>query len=329
MATTRLERLLKLIRDLETGDSKTVETLARAGGVSRRTVFRDLKMLDRAGLRYTYDRNSKRYSIEHMTMLPPLSLTHSEVLALLLMTRNMEQTSVNPDSAVAASAGLKMEGLLPPDLLEHCDPIVRGIDVRMDPTSDATTIVDTMATLQFAVAARRKVRVSYDSYHDGRAIDDVLHIFRLAFIHRGWYVIAMAEQIGEVRTFKVERILRLAVLDATYEPDPEFTLDKYFGNAWSMIRGDKTSYVRIRFSAKVAGNVEEIRWHKTQRTTFTTNGTLIFEVDVDGLEEISWWILGYGDQAEVLEPQDLRDMIAERARRMYAMYHQPELTRKI
>ncbi len=328
MAATRLERLLKLIRDLETGESKTVETLARAGGVSRRTVFRDLKMLDRAGLRYTYDRPSKRYSIEHTTFLPPVSLTHSEVLALLLITRNMEHTSVSPDAAVAAAAGLKMEGLLPPSLLEHCDPIVGGMDVRMDPTSDATTIVDTMATLQFAVAAKRKVRISYDSYYDGRAIDDVLHILRLAFIHRGWYMIAMAEKIGDVRTFKVERILRLSVLEDTYAPDPEFTLDKYFGNAWLMIRGDETYTVKILFSPKVAGNVEEIRWHKTQRTSFMSDGGLIFEVDVDGLDEISWWILGYGDQAEVLEPPELRDLIAERAQRMYLMYHQSEPTRK-
>ena len=46
----------------------------------------------------------------------------------------------------------------------------------------------------------------------------------------------------------------------------------------------------------------------------------VFEVDVDGLGEISWWILGYGDQAEVLEPAKLREMIASHAEGMLAKY---------
>jgi predicted DNA-binding transcriptional regulator YafY len=44
-------------------------------------------------------------------------------------------------------------------------------------------------------------------------------------------------------------------------------------------------------------------------------------VQVSGLREISWWILGYGDQAEVLKPAALRDLIAQRALRMAEMYN--------
>jgi len=50
------------------------------------------------------------------------------------------------------------------------------------------------------------------------------------------------------------------------------------------------------------------------------DGTLDFRVTVSGLNEISWWILGYGDQAEVIEPPKLRSLVAGRAKRMAAMY---------
>jgi len=56
------------------------------------------------------------------------------------------------------------------------------------------------------------------------------------------------------------------------------------------------------------------------RTSYEGDGSLIFEVEVDGLNEISWWVLGYGDQAQVLEPPELRDLIAEHARRMLSYY---------
>ena len=47
---------------------------------------------------------------------------------------------------------------------------------------------------------------------------------------------------------------------------------------------------------------------------------------VEGLREISWWILGYGDQAEVLEPRELRNMVADRVRGMAATYGITELS---
>ena len=89
-------------------------------------------------------------------------------------------------------------------------------------------------------------------------------------------------------TFKVERILQYRVSEVRYKVDPEFSLEEYFGNAWLMIKGDQRYRVVIRFSPEVAGNVDEISWHKTQRTRFEDDGSLIFEVDVDGLGEISW-----------------------------------------
>ena len=61
-------------------------------------------------------------------------------------------------------------------------------------------------------------------------------------------------------------------------------------------------------------------WHKTQRTILNDDGTLDFHAIVSGLGEISWWILGYGDQAEVLSPPKLRQMVAERAERAAAQY---------
>ena len=46
----------------------------------------------------------------------------------------------------------------------------------------------------------------------------------------------------------------------------------------------------------------------------------ISSVTVSGLNEISWWILGYGDQAEVLKPPELRRLIAQRVDKMATMY---------
>jgi proteasome accessory factor B len=71
----------------------------------------------------------------------------------------------------------------------------------------------------------------------------------------------------------------------------------------------------------VARNVAEVVWHKTQQLVHRPDGSLDFHVRVSGLQEISWWILGYGDQAEVLKPARLRQLIGERAGRLVEMYN--------
>jgi predicted DNA-binding transcriptional regulator YafY len=319
--TGRVERLLKLMQALQSGRSASVEELARLVGVSRRTVFRDIELLSRAGIPYSFDRATKKYSAARTSLLPPVALTHAEALALMLAARSLVTRPFVPDQAAAVSAGLKLESMLPTAILDFCGPLLERTEIRPEPASDATSIVDTLPILQSALMRRSKVSVRYDSYFEGKVIDVTLHPYRLAYIHRGWYLIAYSEQASRAQTFKVERILQLKVLEAKYRPDPKFTLDDYFGNAWLMIRGDKRYHVKIRFLKMVAGNVDEIVWHKTQRTTFEEDGSLLFEVDVDGIDEIAWWVLGYGDQAQVLEPPELREKIAGHAERMRVYYN--------
>ena len=320
MRTQRVERLLKLVQALQSGRTLTVDELAEMIGVSRRTVFRDLDVLSRAGISYTFDRTTKRYSTEQITLLPPVTLTQAEVLALMLATRSMLAQPLLGDQAAALSAGLKLESLFPPSILEACGKLLAHVEIRGTPASDPLSIADALPLLQSALAKRTKVRMRYDSYHDGKVIDIILHPYRLAYIHRGWYVIGWSEQAAAVQTFKVERILQFQRLDASYRMSPSFTLDDYFGNAWLMIRGDKPYRVKIRFLKMVAGNVDEIRWHKTQRTHFQEDGSLMFEAEVDGIDEIAWWVLGYGDQAQVLEPRELRGRVRAHAQRMLEYY---------
>ncbi len=124
----------------------------------------------------------------------------------------------------------------------------------------------------------------------------------------------------DVRTFKIERINRLENTNTRFRPPKHFDLQSYLGNAWNMVRGDGRFHVEIHFSNMVAGNVEEVMWHKTQRTRRKSDGALVFEVDVDGIDEIAWWILGYGDQAVVTEPEALRKLIASHAVQLAQYY---------
>ena len=74
--------------------------------------------------------------------------------------------------------------------------------------------------------------------------------------------------------------------------------------------------IKLRFSPQVAQTVAQIQWHRTQTVTKNNDGSAIIEFRVDGLGEITWWILSYGDQVQVLAPKILREKIARIAMNM-------------
>ena len=175
-----------------------------------------------------------------------------------------------------------------------------------------------------AISARRCVRIAYDSLTEWADIQTRLSPYRLLFSRRSWYVIGRSSLHRSVRTFNLGRVLSLQRLEDSYQIPRGFSLDRYLGNAWHLITEPGPDHeVLIRFSPLVAQNVAEVVWHKTQQVAPQPDGSLEYRVTVSGLSEISWWILGYGDQAEVLQPTKLRTIVAERAARMAALYAAP------
>jgi proteasome accessory factor B len=119
-----------------------------------------------------------------------------------------------------------------------------------------------------------------------------------------------------IRTFKLNRIRELKVLDKCFGDGDNFDLADYLGRAWSMIPEGRIYHVRLRFLPKVAENVAEVQWHSTQNVERNSDGSATVEFRVDGLGEIIWWILGYGDQVQVLAPKVLRNKVIETAKNM-------------
>jgi predicted DNA-binding transcriptional regulator YafY len=322
MNVKRITRLLKLLQTLQSGSGQNADGLARACGVSRRTIFRDLESLRLAGVPLEYDPDGQRYSIPSSFFLPPMNLTAAEALSLIALAGEMGRGDRLPFYEAAHSAVLKLESSLPVALRDEMRTLARAIKIRPSQVSRLDSKASIYQQLVDAIAARRVVRILYDSFTEWEIITTKLRPYQLLFCRHSWYVIGRSSMHGEVRTFNLSRVMNLEVLDQRYTMPRGFSLERYMGNAWNLIpeRGRDFDVV-VRFKSLVARNVAEVVWHKTQQMEFLEDGSLDYRVRVSGLNEIVWWILGYGDQAEVLQPAKLRRLVAQRARNMTTMYN--------
>jgi proteasome accessory factor B len=116
------------------------------------------------------------------------------------------------------------------------------------------------------------------------------------------------------------RFSRCQLTDRPYEIPRSFSLDKHLGNAWRMIRGSQTYDVELWFDPQFAENVEDTRWHKTQKIVWQDDQSILFRCRVDGLDEIVWWVLGMGPHCIVKKPRELADRVKELAEQIVKRY---------
>lgn len=305
---------------LQGGRSYTADELARDLEVSRRTVFRDLNMLEMAHIPYYFDNVSNGYRINQHFFLPPVNLTLSEALAMLTLVGTIKDGAHLPLVSEGSKAAIKLESVLPPAIREHVGDILKGLSFSLGPVSRHDGLDGMFDDLAQAIAGRKVCRIVYNSFQDQKELDLQLHPLRLVFQSRGWYLVAYSPAHKETRTFKLTRIRKLTVQRAVFAPPKAPLGPEPYGQAWSMIPEGCLHDVHLRFAPKVAGNVAEVQWHPSQEVQVNSDQSIDFRVRVDGLGEISWWVLGYGDQVEVVSPPALQKRIADVAGAMVLRY---------
>ena len=312
----RLARMTRLVSILQAHpDGVRTADVAERVGMSVRTVYRDLRAIDEEiGVPVWAD--GGRWGIDQeKAFLPPLKLTQSEAMAVVLSARLMVRYADKYDPDLA-SAFEKLEQGLPPALAEHVE---RTLDVLSKAPRDERFIAN-VRLLTKAWAERRVVAIDYAPalYARGSAPRRAtVHPYLLepSLQTHALYLMGFDEERKALRTFKVERIRTAALTPAatTIALRP----------AWDIIADQAPVEVVLRFAARVASRVLEATWHTTQAVAAEPDGSLRWSATVSGTIEIRLWILSWGDDVEVVSPGALRDDVAATLRRAAGRYEGP------
>ncbi|MHC4677232.1 MAG: helix-turn-helix transcriptional regulator [Planctomycetota bacterium] len=322
MKHSRVNRLMQILTTLQAGESCTVQELSRIFGTSRRTVFRDLRELQAIGVPCQYDAKTGRYAIDPEYFLPPADLNLREALGLLLLAHTVSEQMQMPFKKSALLATLKIENNLPEQVRHYCSVALRNISAGSDGQEairQNARFDRIFAQLHDAIARKRKVEICYDSLLEDGLVNVELCPYHLLYKNGAWHVLGLPSPHKSVRTFELGRIKELNATQRCFLDDEHFDVSEYLGRAWSVTPEGQIYDVRLRFLPKVARPVAEVKWHSTQKVAFADDGSAIVEFRVDGLSEITWWIVSYGDQVQVLAPKALRTRVLDVARHMVAL----------
>jgi predicted DNA-binding transcriptional regulator YafY len=289
----RLARLLAVVSILYSrGRDDTgvpVAEIARLTGMTTRTVYRDLRALEEELGVPIYQAARGRFGVERKFFLPPLHLSIPEAVVLFLAARLITRWSDEYDKQVV-SAFTKLADALPQPIARHVAASMLAIGER-DPNEPYSRA---FATVALGWAEGRVVELVYDSGRgEPRATRFHPYFLEPWAAGRSVYLIGHDEQVGALRTYKVERITRASLTLDRYEIPADFDPDRWLAHSWGIWSTDSTPpvTVRLRFDASVARRVGESVWHRSQRLRELGDGSVELSVTVAGTVEIRPWIL--------------------------------------
>jgi predicted DNA-binding transcriptional regulator YafY len=247
-------RVLTLLELLQSGGIRTVAELADRLGVDGRTVRRYVDHL--IDLDVPVESVRGRYGGYRLApgfRMPPLMLGDDEALAVLLGLIAGQRAGLMTSAGTASeTAAAKIRRVLPKRVARKLEVILESLAFTEQPEQPGAPDTDVLLTIADAVRHRRPISIRYTD-REGRRTERTLHPYGIVAHSGRWYVTGNDPELGEDRTFRLDRIADARALPGSFERPAE--LDP----AQRVVSGFAKADYRHEVVLWVEGTFEQIR----------------------------------------------------------------------
>ena len=312
---TELIRQWTILQQLAARRPSTIPVLSADLKVSTRTIRRDLEALQAAGFPI-YDEivnGTKFWRLDAKILMAALArnaLTLPELCALYYsraLVKGIAGTHLLTDLQGALD---KIEAAFPAGMKKFLDRLPAVITAKAPVGKRRATQAPELTTRLFeATMSQRVVSMRYDSTASRKENEYTVHPYRLVYAQQGLYVQAFVPAYGGFRSFLVDRIRRLSLLEETFVRVAELGADPFSKSLG--VHSGPTSKVRLLFDRQVASFIKEWTWHESQQVKDRADGSISMTLEVCDDYALKQWILGFGQSIRVLAPASLVDWVRE------------------
>lgn len=316
----------------------TARELADELEVSVRTVYRDAEQLAAAGIPlYGEAGHAGGYQLINGYRTRLTGLTANEARAVFLAGLPGPAAQLGLGEVLAA-ASRKLRAALPPQLREHAGRVQERFLLDAPGWYDEADHTPHLTDVAAAVWEHRVIAVRYRRWSEPTEVDRRLAPYGLVLKAGRWYLVAAAVRVdpslperdsavvSEPRTYRVDQILALDVLDETYTPPDDFDLAAYWRTATAdFLTRLFATQARVRLAphalARARAHLGEPAARALADSAVTdTDGWVVATVPVESVDHAHTLFLGLGADIEVLAPDELRDRVAATARALAGRY---------
>lgn len=342
-----IERLIDMMSVLPRAPDIGMSTFAvhealKAMGysVDRRTVVRDLNKLserfgfERQGDAEPADEGEKRQALSYrwrwpsknigigssvMTEIEALTLTmvrdHLDTLLPPMVTDALSSQFGRAEDRLKKSPGVGGKGLK-----------TWGKVVRIVPPTQPLLRPTVKRSVRDVIYQSLATQKQFTGWYKARGATEAKEMLLspLGLVIRGQvtYVVATAWTYDDVRLYPIHRFQRARKEEGARHEPPGFSLEGFLAaqNGLGFATGRGEIKVRLKFRNGVGQHLLETPLSEDQIAEDLGDGQLQVEATVPETAQLTWWLLGFGDSVEVVEPVELRRQMKEQVDRMVGIY---------
>lgn len=213
----------------------------------------------------------------------------------------------------------KVKTTLPPESIKYLKNVEQTLHLSMKPYKKYGKFKEILNRVNDAAINRKSIEIVYYTMSRKKETRRRVDPYQIWFFNGTFYLIGFCHMRNEVRIFALDRIKMLHQTKETFEVPDDFSLEDFMGPSFGVYQGEPV-YIKVWFHPDVSGYIKEKIWHESQQIHPQDDGSIIFEAEVAGIDEIRFWIMSWGSKAVVLEPESLRDEIRTEAEVMASRY---------
>ncbi|WP_077419262.1 helix-turn-helix transcriptional regulator [Chryseobacterium sp. JV274] len=300
----KLDRVTAILTQLRSKPVVRAQDLAEKFDVSIRTIYRDVKTLENAGIPIVGEAGNG-YSLMDGYKLPPIMFTKEEVLSFITAEKLMQKFSHQSLGSHYQAAMEKVRSVLRNSDKNLIQNIEKQIDVFSFHTDSGDSLKNVIPIILESIADKTQLNIRYQTV-DGRVDNRTIETVGMFFEFNFWYIMAFCTLRKDFRQFRIDRILEISKTLNPFLQEYGQVNDYRKKSNGNKVRAkllvDKKIMSHLVNSKKYYGLTEEVETEQGVELTFET------EWISDGFPR---WLVTFADYATVLEPESLRTRLNE------------------
>ena len=314
----RIDRLTAILIHLQSKKVVTAEEIASRFVISKRTVYRDIRALEEAGVPIGAEAG-KGYFIIDGYHLPPVMFTRDEAGALLVAEKLVEKLTDKSICEHYGAALFKIKSVLHDREKDYLDRIHRHVEVFSFAANPREEFPDHFfADILGALAQKKVINVDYLSLSKNELVRNrTIEPLGICYYSMHWHLFAWCRLRKDFRDFRIDRIKGLQQLNEEVQRDYPEDLFRFFVDLYKQ---QDLIPVVVDFHKSLLPFIQQTRYYHGYIEEKPLGDYTQMHFLTHSLDYISSWLITSRNLIRIVQPEDLQKIVVEKVKELQEHY---------
>ena len=301
----RIDRLTAILIQLQSQRVVKAQEIATRFEISLRTVYRDVKALEEAGIPVIGEAGVG-YSLVDGYRLPPVMFTREEAAAFLTAEKLVEKLTDAATSNDYKSAMYKIKAVLRTGEKDYLASMDSHIEVlKSQRQLQSRSDLNLIPTIMRSISEKKVLTINYFTHYRQENTVRSIEPIGAIYLDNYWHLIAFCRMRNAVRDFRMDRISNLSLTGEDFQ-NQHPTLQEYIKND---CKDHELHEVVMQVDKKIHRYLDDQKYYNGFVSETHEENQVIMNFFTASLEGFARWFMMYGDQAKIIKPVALKDKI--------------------